>query len=132
MVARETDFDDGPTESININDSYFVRVFHYRYYDYIWRKTMIFKKIKPTRNILDKIRFWLYPDKRFEFIALSFDVTIADGEITHKTWTKPNPLDPDATVNYDRITISAEEAFDYFKDNHPEIFEWMLFNLEMF
>ena len=93
---------------------------------------MIFRKIKTINGYLDKLRFWLYPEKQYELIDLQFS-TIMKGDISHNSqWSRSNPLDIADNGNYDRIKVIREEAFDQLKNNHPEIFEWILFHLELF
>jgi len=134
MVARTTSFEGEEciVETFNIGGSYEVRKFNYhslldQEYGYYCLR---FFKIKKIRGILDRLMFWIYPDKRFEFVPYHLSTEMKYGSVR---WYGPRYHVLCSNDFEEREDIkSQEEVFDYFRETHPEIFEWILFNLEMF
>lgn len=134
MVTRTTSFEDeGSTvEIFDIRGSYEARKFNYQSllnqeYGYYCVR---FFKIKKIRGILDRLMFWIYPGDQFEFVPYHLS---AEVKYRSRRWYGPRYHVLCGNDFEEREDIkSQEEVFDYFRETHPEIFEWILFNLEMF
>ena len=134
MVARATQFEGEEciVETFDVGGSYEARKFVYQ--SLLDQKSeyylVRFYKIKKIRGILDRLMFWLYPDRRFEFVPYHLS---AEVKYRSRRWYGPRYHVLCGNDFEEREDIkSQEEVFDYFKETHPEIFEWILFNLEMF